>query len=149
MIVGLFGLVIPIFPGNVVIWVAALVYGLAFGFETLGWIIFAVLTVLMVIAALVDNFLMGAKALEEGATWGSIIAALIAGVVGTFVFPPIGGVIAAPLTLFLMEFWRLGDSEKATKVVKALAFGWGMAFAIRFAIGLLMIGLWGIWAYFG
>lgn len=147
MLFGLFGLIIPIFPGNVVMWVAALIYGLIFGFGRVGGILFAIITLLMVAAVLADNILMGAKAREKGAAWGSIIMALVAGVVGTFVFPPIGGILAAPLVLFLMEFNRLGDSSEATKVVKALLTGWGLAFVVRFGLGVVMISLWGIWAY--
>jgi uncharacterized protein YqgC (DUF456 family) len=147
MLVGLFGLVIPIFPGNVVMWLAALVYGLVFGFGRLGTILFAVITALMLVATVADNILMGAKAREKGAAWGSILLALIAGIVGTIVIPPIGGLIAAPLVLYLMEMQRLGDSDEAVKVVKALMIGWGMAFVVRFGIGLVMLVLWGIWAY--
>jgi uncharacterized protein len=65
MLVGLFGLIIPIFPGNVVMWLAALVYGLVFGFGRLGGIIFGIITLLMFVAVLADNFLMGAKAREK------------------------------------------------------------------------------------
>jgi uncharacterized protein YqgC (DUF456 family) len=148
MLFGLFGLIIPIFPGNVVMWVAALIYGVIFGFGKLGAIMFAFITVLMIAAVLADNFLMGAKAREKGAAWPSIILALAAGVIGTFVFPPIGGIIAAPLVLYLAEFRRLGDSSEATTVVKALMTGWGLAFVVRFGIGVIMLGLWGIWAYF-
>jgi hypothetical protein len=147
MLVGLFGLIIPIFPGNVVMWLAALVYGLVFGFGRLGGIIFAIITLLMFIAVLADNVLMGAKAREKGADWGSIILALIAGIVGTIVLPPIGGLIAAPLVLYLMELQRLGDADKAKTVVKALLIGWGLAFVVRFILGVLMFSLWGIWAY--
>jgi uncharacterized protein YqgC (DUF456 family) len=147
MFFGLFGLVIPIFPGNVVMWIAALIYGIVFGFGRVGGILFAFITLLMLAAVLSDNFLMGAKARNEGAAWPSIIAALVAGVVGTFAFPPIGGVIAAPLVLFLMEFQRLGDSTEATRVVKALLTGLGLAFVVRFGLGVLMLGLWGVWAY--
>ena len=147
MLFGLFGLIIPIFPGNVVMWLAALVYGLVFGFGRLGGIIFAIITLLMFAAVLADNFLMGAKAREKGASWSSIIMALIAGIIGTIVLPPIGGIIAAPLVLYLMEMQRLDDSEEAKKVVKALLIGWGLAFVVRFGIGILMFALWGIWAY--
>ena len=149
MLIGLFGLIIPIFPGNVVMWLAALVYGLVFGFGTLGGIVFAILTVLMLIAAAADNVLMGAKAREKGADWGSIILALIAGVIGTIIFPPIGGLIAAPLVLCWMERQRLGDADEAKVVVKALLTGWGLAFIVRFGIGVIMLALWGIWAFFG
>jgi len=147
MVFGLLGLIIPIFPGNVVMWVAALVYGLIFGFGRLGGIMFAIISLLMLAAVMADNVLMGAKAREKGASWGSILLALAAGVVFTFVFPPIGGIIAAPLVLFLMEFQRLGDSSEATKVVKGLLTGWGLAFVVRFGLGVMMIVFWGIWAY--
>ena len=148
MLIGLFGLIIPIFPGNVVMWLAALVYGLVFGFGALGGIMFAIITVLMLIAAAADNFLMGAKAREKGADWGSIILALLAGVVGTIVLPPIGGLIAAPLVLYLMELNRLGDADEAKALVKALLTGWGLAFIVRFGLGVIMLALWGIWAFF-
>ncbi|MBC8505186.1 MAG: DUF456 domain-containing protein [Anaerolineales bacterium] len=148
MTVGQLGLVIPIFPGNVVIWVAALVYGIVFGFGNLGGVLFALITLLMLIAVGADNLLMGAKAREKGAEWGSIIAALIGGVIFTFVFPPIGGIIAAPLILYLMEYRRIGDSKAATEVVKGLMLGLGMSFLARFALGLIMIGIWAGWAFF-
>jgi uncharacterized protein YqgC (DUF456 family) len=149
MLVGLFGLIIPIFPGNVVMWLATLTYGLIFGFGKLGGIMFAIITLLMLIAALADNVLMGAKAREKGADWGSIILALIAGVVGTMIFPPIGGLIAAPLVLYLAELQRRRNAEEAQAVVKALLTGWGLAFIVRFGLGVVMFALWGIWAYFG
>ena len=148
MLFGLFGLIIPIFPGNVVMWLAALVYGLVFGFGKLGGIMFAIITVLMLIAAAADNVLMGAKAREKGADWGSIILALVAGVIGTIILPPIGGLIAAPLVLYLAELQRRRDVDEAKKVVIALLTGWGMAFVVRFGLGLVMFVLWGIWAYF-
>lgn len=148
MVVGQLGLVIPIFPGNVVIWAAALVYGIIFGFGKLGGILFGVITLLMFAAVTADNLFMGAKAREKGAAWGSIIAALAAGVIFTFVFPPLGGLIAAPLVLYLMEFRRLGDSKAATEVVKGLMLGLGLSFVARFILGLVMIGLWGVWVAF-
>jgi len=147
MLFGLFGLIIPIFPGNVVMWLATLVYGLVFGFGRLGGVMFAIITVLMLIAVSADNFLMGAKAREKGADWGSIILALTAGIVGTMLLPPIGGLIAAPLVLYWMELQRLGDSSEAKNVVKALLTGWGLAFIVRFGLGVVTFSLWGIWAY--
>jgi len=149
MLFGLFGLVIPIFPGNVVMWVAALIYGLVFGFGKLGGILFTLITLLMLMATTVDNVLMGAKAREKGAAWRSIILALLAGVIFTIFFPPIGGIIAAPLVLFLSEFQRREDSKEAIEVVKGLLIGFGLAFVVRFGLGVLMLILWVLWAYLG
>jgi di/tricarboxylate transporter len=62
------------------------------------------------------------------------------------VFPPIGGIIAAPLILYFLERRRVGDHDVALETVKALMIGWGWAFVVRFGIGVLMILLWGGWA---
>ena len=44
MLVGLFGLIVPVFPGTVVIWLAALGYGVVTGFHTLGIVLFVIIT---------------------------------------------------------------------------------------------------------
>jgi uncharacterized protein YqgC (DUF456 family) len=149
MLVGLFGLVIPIFPGNVVMWVAALIYGLVFGFGTSGVIIFGMITLLTIGAMLGDNVLMGAKAREKGASWVSIIMALGAGVLFTLIFPPLGGIIAAPLVLFAAEYLRLRDHGQAIQVMRGLLVGWGWAFVLRFGVGVLVLILWLVWLTWG
>ena len=145
MVVSLFGLIVPIFPGIVVIWVMAFLSVLVTG-GTAGWVIFGFLTLLMTAGVLADNFLMGAKARDQGAAWASIFWALVAGVVGMLFFPPIGGLIVGPVVLYVMELNRLKDKAQATAIVKALLIGWGWAFVVRFGIGFVMILLWGIWA---
>ena len=146
VLVGLFGLVIPIFPGNVVMWLAILVFGLINGFGVAGLVIFIIITFLTIAAMLADNVLMGAKAREKGAAWRSIFLALFAGVIFTFVFPPIGGIIAAPLVLFASEYYRLDDRGKAIEVMRGLLAGWGWSFLARFGIGVIVLILWAIWA---
>ncbi|MFH1907588.1 MAG: DUF456 domain-containing protein [Chloroflexota bacterium] len=106
MLFGLFGLIVPIFPGLVVIWLAGLGYGLVAGFSTLGWWMFAIITILMLIGSFVDNLLMGTQARQSGASWVSIGAALVFGIAGNFVLPVIGGLIAALLALFTAEWIR-------------------------------------------
>ena len=69
MLVGLLGLMVPIFPGILVIWLAALGYGLVVGFKFWGIVIFLLISLLMFSGVVVDNLLMGAKAWQEGASW--------------------------------------------------------------------------------
>jgi uncharacterized protein YqgC (DUF456 family) len=149
MLVGLFGLVIPIFPGVVIMWLAALGYGLITGFSTLGIILFVIITLLMLAGVTVDNVMMGMGARKGGASWLSIGAALVAGVVGTFLFPPLGGIIAAPLVVLLIEFLRVRDPQKALQALRGLATGWGLSFVVRFGIGAVMMGLWWLWVWKG
>jgi uncharacterized protein YqgC (DUF456 family) len=146
MFVGLFGLVVPVFPGIAVIWLAALGYGVATGFTTLGWVLFAVITVLFVTGAVIDNVMMSAKAHKEGAVWSSLVLGILAGILGTIFFPPFGGLIAAPLVLLLLEYLRQRDFKKALATLRGLAIGWGSAFVVRFLIGAAMIGIWLVWA---
>jgi uncharacterized protein YqgC (DUF456 family) len=147
MLVGL--LVIPILPGLTIIWVAALGYGLAAGFGVLGWVMFALITLLMLVGSVVDNILMGTSAHKEGASWWVILLAMLAAILGSFLIPiPIlGGILAALLTLFGIEWLRRKDWRKALASIKGMMIGWGWAFVIRFIIGMVMIGLWLIWAW--
>ncbi len=147
MLIGVAGLIIPIFPGLVVIWLTALGYGLVTGFTTRAWIIFALLTALMIIGNVVDNVLMGAKARQGGASWLSIALGLLGGIVGTLLFPPLGGILGAPLVLFLAEFARHRQARHALRSVGALMIGWGWSFVVRFIIGIVMTGLWMLWAW--
>jgi len=147
MLFGLFGLVIPIMPGLVIIWVAALGYGIAAGFGALGWIMFAIITLLMIAGSFIDNVLMGTQARQSGASWVSIAAALVFGLAGNFILPVIGGLIAALLALFVAEWIRRKDWREALKSVRGMAWGCGWAFVIRFIMGAVMIGLWLVWAW--
>jgi uncharacterized protein YqgC (DUF456 family) len=146
MAVGLFGLAVPIFPGITVIWLASLGYGVVTGFSTLGWVLFAVITILLIVGVTIDNVLMGAKARKEGAAWSSLALGMLAGILGTIFFPPVGGIIAAPLVVLLLEYNRQRDFNKALASLRGLAIGWGAAFVVRFFIGLAMIGIWLVWA---
>jgi uncharacterized protein YqgC (DUF456 family) len=146
MLVGLAILIVPILPGITVIWVAALFYGIVNGFDTLGIVLFVFITVGMIAGVSADNILMGVGARRGGASWLTILVALIAGVAGTIIFPPFGGLIALPIAIFLLELLRNREWRTAWKATRGLALGWGLSFFVRFGIGLAMIALWLIWA---
>ncbi len=155
MLLGLALLLIPILPGLVIIWAVALGYGIQssiqhgtlFGFGTLGWIMFALMTVLMVVGSFVDNVLMGASAHKQGAPWWVVLLALLAAFLGSIFLTIFGGILAAVLTIFLIEWARLKDSRKAFASMRGWLVGYGWAVGIRFIMGMVMIGLWLIWAW--
>ena len=147
MLVSLCGLIVPVFPGLVVIWVLALVYGILSGFGTLGVVLFVIITALAILGEISDNLLMGKKARQEGARWRSIALAYITGVVCSIVFTPLIGIAGALAALFLAEYIFSRDYRKALAVTKGMAIGWGWSFVLRFAVGLMMIALWAIWAW--
>lgn len=147
MLFGLIGMIVPIFPGGVVIWGASLMYGLVTGFEPRGIWMFAFITLLMLASVSADNLFMGAKALEAGASWQGIIIALVAGVITSFFFTPLAGLIAAPLALYISENIRLKNSEEAIRITRGLVMGCGWAFVARFVLGTIKIGIYAFWAF--
>ncbi len=151
MLFGLFSLVIlPILPGLVIIWLAALGYGLFGHFTTTGMIVvFVVITVLMLLGSVIDNILMGAGARKTGASWVSITAALVAGMLGSLLWPPFGGILLSLVALFVVELLRLRNVRSALLSTRSMAIGCGWAIVARFLIGLAMIGLYVVWTFQG
>jgi uncharacterized protein YqgC (DUF456 family) len=147
ILVGLFGLIVPLFPGILVIWLAALAYGILSGFSNIGILIFIVITLLMIAGEVMDNVMMGIGARKGGASWVSIALALIAGVAGTFLLPPVGGLIAAPLSMLAVEAYRRRDWNQGWQSLKGMATGWGLSFILRFGVGLVMMLLWWLWVW--
>ncbi len=147
MLVGLFGLIIPVFPGEVIIWAAALFYGLASGLHGWGLFLFIVITLLAIAGSFADNVLMGTQARKAGASWWSLLFAALGGLGGTLLFPPFGGLLGAPLLLLLSEYWRHRKWRVAFRITRGMLIGWGWSFLARFGIGVVMIVLWGIWVW--
>ena len=151
LVVGLVGLIMPIFPGLVVMWLATLVYALlqnAAGRMTgWDWFLFALITILMLVGSLVDNIIIARKMRDHFIPWSSIVFAFAASLIASIFFTPFIGLAAAPLGLFLAELRRLKNHDEAISSTKAYMIGWGWAFAARVLIGLVMIGFWMLWAW--
>lgn len=146
LLFGLVGLIVPVFPGLTVMWLATLIYaviqnaaGLMTGWD---WFLFGVITVLMVSGNVIDNIIIAYKMRDRYVPWSSIIWAFAAGLVASLFLTPLVGLIAAPLGLFVAEVSRLKDRDQAIQSTKAYMIGWGWAFGARFLIGLVMTGLW-------
>ena len=151
LLVGLVGLIVPVFPGLTVMWLATLVYaiiqasrGLMTGWE---WFAFAIITLLMIGGNIVDNLIIARKMRDQYIPWSSILIAFAAGIVASLFFTPIIGLAAAPLGLFLAELRRLKERDAAIASTKAYMIGWGWAFGARFIIGLFITGIWMLWAW--
>jgi hypothetical protein len=151
LIVGLVGLIVPVFPGLVVMWLGTLLYAIlqnaAGNMTGWKWFLFGVITVLMISGSIVDNLIIAYKMRDKYIPWSSILFAFAAGIIASLFFTPLIGLVAAPVGLFLAESRRLKDRDAAVESTKAYMIGWGWAFGVRFLIGLAMISLWMIWAW--
>ncbi len=151
MLVGLLGLLIPVFPGLIIIWLASLFYVLvenASGRMTwLGWTSFALITLLMIFGSVVDNIIIARRMRGHSIPWICIGAAYLAAILASIFLTPLVGLLAAPLALFSAEYVRLKDPKEAFRSARIYMVAWGWSFAAVVGIGVLMIGLWMIWAW--
>ncbi len=147
MLVSLVGVFIPLIPALNIVWLVALIYGILTGFNWVKIVLMVLLTILMILGNLADNFLMGAKAKQKGASWWSLGAALVAAILFSILLPPFGGLVAAVLVLFGVEMLRLKDWKQAFESAKGVVVGFGWGVVARLAIGLVMIGIWLAWAF--
>jgi uncharacterized protein YqgC (DUF456 family) len=151
LLVGLLGLIIPVFPGLTVMWLATLVFALVQWANNLmgwvDWLLFALITLLMIGGNIVDNLIIAAKMRGHQIPWRSILLSYLVGILVSIFFTALAGLVAAPLSLLLWEYLRLKDRKLALDSARVYMIGWGTSFAARFGIGTLMLILWMLWAW--
>lgn len=151
LLVGLAGLLIPIFPGLTVMWAATLVYALVQAgngkMTWIDWSLFAFITLLMIVGNVIDNIIIVKHTHDKQVPWSSILVGFLAGFVASLFFTPLVGIAASPLGLFGAEYLRLKDREAALRSTRAWMTGWGLSVLARVGVGVFMVGLWMIWAW--
>jgi uncharacterized protein YqgC (DUF456 family) len=151
LLTGLFGLLIPVFPGLTVMWIATLIYAIilamAGNMTWVGWLLFTVITLLMIGGNIVDNIIIAKHMLDKSIPWSSIIISFAAGIIVSLFLTPLVGIIASPVGLFLAEWRRIKDRQAALANTKAWMTGWGWSVLARFGIGIVIILFWALWAW--
>jgi hypothetical protein len=152
LLTGLLGLLVPVFPGLLVMWLATLVYALAENtsgrMAWIDWALLGLISVLMVFGSIIDNIIIARKMRGRLIPWSSILLAYLGGIVASALFTPLVGLAASPLALFAVESRRLHDRRLGFASARAYMIAWGWSFAAVFAVGALMVGLWILWAFF-
>jgi len=146
MLVGMLGVVIPVLPDIVLIWLSALGYGLIVGWGAWGGWLFAGITLMAVIAIASDIWASGVGAKVGGASMRSILIGIVLGLIG-LIFTPIGAVIGFLVGVFISEYVRLQDTEKALRGVFGVSIGYGASFGVKLILSILMIAAWLVWVF--
>jgi uncharacterized protein YqgC (DUF456 family) len=141
MLVGLIGIVVPVLPGTIIILVAAFIYALIEGFQTVGWPTLIVLGLLTVVATTADIWASSVGARMGGASVWSIVFGLLGGLVGFVVLTLPGAIIGAILGVLITEIIRLGDWRQAFKAGGGWLVGWIAATVVQLVIGLIMVAI--------
>ncbi|MCG7339788.1 DUF456 domain-containing protein [Staphylococcus sp. ACRSN] len=140
-ILAFIGLVKPIIPSVLVLWIGFLIYQFGFNNHHLTWV-FYVSMILFTLFILLADFLMNKYFVNKfGGSKLSEYAALIGVIIGCFVFPPFGIIIIPFAAVFIVE---LIQEPNFTKALKA-SFGSVIAFlasSVAQAIVMLIMVIW-------
>lgn len=141
MLVGLIGTVLPVIPGTVVIFAAALIYALIDGFQVIGWPSLLVLAGLAIIGTTADIWAGSVGAKIGGASGWSVLAGLLGGFVGFLLFTLPGAILGAILGVLLTEIVRVKDWRKALRAGSGWLVGWALSTVIQLGTGLAMVAI--------
>lgn len=147
MAVGIAGTVIPVLPGLVLVWGAALLYGLASGFGWTGWAAMTLITALGVTGLVAAVRIPHRSAASIGRS-GQLLGLALA-VAGFFLVPVVGAPVGFAVGVLLAAWWRSREWPVAwagTRVtIKALLAASG----VQLACGVGMAAVWGVWVLVG
>lgn len=146
MLVGLAGIIIPVLPGLLLIWLTALIYGFAVGYDAVGIAVMILLTVI-VIASLIVGFVLPKREAEQaGASRLSQYGAIVGAIVGFFTIPVVGVFVGALIGILTVELMAKGNWDEAWTATIGLAKGLGISVVIDLFLGMVMISAWSVWA---
>ena len=144
IILGIIGIIIPLIPGILLIWLAVVTYVWAYGMESIGWASFIIITLIAVVTGTSDLWmsLLGAK--TGGASGRSLLFGVIGAIVGSFIVPLIGTLVGYAVGILLGEYQKRGNWNEAVRASVGGLAGWGVATVIQLGGGLLILGIF-IW----
>jgi uncharacterized protein len=142
MLVGLVGVVVPVLPGLLLVWVAGAGTMLYLGTDAAGWGVAGLLTLLFLLGSGATIWLPARQGRRGGVPMRSLLAALVGAVVGFFVLPVIGFLVGAFVGLLLGEKQRHGDWEPTFASVRNVLRAYGIGIIIELVVGVTMIGIW-------
>lgn len=147
MLIGLAGTLVPILPGILLMWAAAVGYGVVVGFDAFGITILVLITALTGVAVAVGVLVPQRAAAESGAALASQIAAGVGAVIGFFLIPIIGAPVGAVVGIGLAEWYDKRDWPAAKASTIAIAKGFGISTLAQFGLGFVILMVWLPWAY--
>ena len=139
MFLGLIGIALPMLPGTILIFGAALAYAVLDKFQAVGWPTVIVLGVLTAVATTAEVWATSVGAKAGGASAWSVLAGLFGGLVGLVFFSLPGSIIGALLGVVVVEVLRVRDWEKVFKAGGGWILGWLLSVVLQLGIGLVMI----------
>lgn len=149
IMLGIVGTIIPLLPGLMLVWVAALGWGVVMGFGFGGLVAMAVITGLFIAGIFLSIRIPQKSAAAQGlSVWGTIFGLILAIAVG-IVLPVVGIPIGFVLGVWIVRVIDTGDAPEAFRSALQTTFALLRASAAQFGVATAMGLTWLIWALNG
>jgi uncharacterized protein YqgC (DUF456 family) len=142
MLAGMVGVVVPVMPGLLLVWVAGVGTLLWQGTDVVGWTVAGVLTALFLVGSGATLWLPTRQGRRGGVPGRSLGVALLGALVGFFLVPVLGLVLGAFAGLLYAEHRRLGDWPRARASVGQVLRAYGIGVLVELVVGVVMIATW-------
>jgi len=149
ILIGVIGVVIPILPGILLVWLSVLIYAIFEGFSAIDPLTFGFITLIAIVAGTADIWmaLFGAK--TGGASVISMIYGIVGAVIGFFVVGAIapiigslfGGIIGYSAGVLLGQYQKQRDWNLAIKASLGGLAGWGVATILQLGASFLILAI--------
>jgi uncharacterized protein len=141
ILVGLFGIVLPMVPGALLVLAAILFWAVEVGSAT-GWSVFVAAAVVIAVTQIAKYVFPGRRLAASGVPSSTLVVGGLLGIVGFFVIPVVGLLLGFVLGVYAAEYRRLGSPRRAWPSTKVALRAVGLSFAIELLGALVAAGVW-------
>jgi uncharacterized protein YqgC (DUF456 family) len=142
MLLGVLGVVVPVLPGLLLVWAAAVTWAWLDGGGPVRWGAVVLVTLALVTATVAKYALPARSAAEAGAPRSTLLIGAVGAIVGFFVIPVVGFVVGGLGAIFLAELARLGSAAAAWRSTRAVLVAVGIGMLVELGAALVMMALW-------
>lgn len=140
IVVGIVGIVLPVLPGSILVLAAVLFWSVDEG-TAAAWVVFALVTVLLVTGGIVKYVVPGRGLRASGVPSRTLVLGAVLGLVGFFVVPVVGLPLGFVAGVYLAELKRVGPAL-AWPSTKAAVRAVGLSVLVELTAALLAAGVW-------
>lgn len=139
LVLGVVGSVVPLLPGPLLSLAGVYLYWWASEYTEPSTLVLVVLTLVGLLALVVNYFAGAVSARAGGASLGTTLLAAVGGIVLFFVAGPLGIILGVVGAVFAVEFYRHRDASRGAKTAIYTAIGMLASTVVQFLLTLSML----------
>lgn len=138
VLVGMVGILVPVLPGLLLCWGAAVLWSLQTG-GSAGWLVFGIASVAYAVGLVLQYTLPSRRLKAAGVGTRTLVVAALVGIVGFFVVPVVGLPLGFVGAIYLLERARLGRHGEAMTSTKVAVRSVGLSMGVELACATVIL----------